>query len=58
MLLKISKQKTLTQKLIKPHPTQEEMKIIYESALRAPDHARYMIIPKIILRLIQKFKSK
>ena len=27
-------------KLIKPHPTQEEMKIVYESALRAPDHAR------------------
>ena len=33
-------------KLIKPHPIQEEMKIIYESGLRAPDHARYMIIPK------------
>ena len=33
-------------KLIKPHPTQEEMKIIYESALGAPDYARYMIIPK------------
>ena len=33
-------------KLIKPHPTQEEMKIIYDSALGAPDYARYMIIPK------------
>ena len=33
-------------KLIKPHPTQEEMKIIYESALGAADHARYTIIPK------------
>ncbi len=33
-------------KLIKPHPKQEEMKIIYESALRAADHARYVIIPK------------
>ena len=26
-------------KLIEPHPTSEEMKIVYESALRAPDHA-------------------
>ncbi len=33
-------------KLIKSHPTQKEMKIIYELALRAPDHARYIIIKK------------
>ena len=33
-------------KLIKPHLIKEEMKIIYESALGAPDYARYMIIPK------------
>ena len=26
-------------KLIEPHPTSEEMKVVYESALRAPDHA-------------------